>query len=229
MPETASVIIPVYANANTLEELHHRLRGLEMAASLEIVFVNDASPDNSIEILRRLATEDRAIIVVDLSTNVGQQQAIKTGLRVASGDVIVVLDADLQDRPEEIPALLVRLARGPFEAVFAVRKNRYQSRGRMILSRFYRHVIKPLTGLPEGAGGYVAISRRMSERLLKTTGKRFYLAGLIGCSGYRVSALEVVRQMRPKGQSAYTGAMRVSVAISNIMCVLGERFSHGNR
>jgi glycosyltransferase involved in cell wall biosynthesis len=100
-----------------------------------------------------------------LPRNLGQQGAIRTGLLVAKGDVVVVLDADLQDPPEAIPSLIEHLGSEAVDAVFAARSGCYQSTFRMCCSWSYRWLIWTVTHVPRGAGGYVAMSRRMVDRL----------------------------------------------------------------
>lgn len=217
--------MPVFRNADTLEELIERLWAVlaGLQESFEIIVVNDASPDGSHRVLDDLKTRFASLSVIDLPRNIGQQGAIRTGLAAAKGEVVVVLDADLQDPPEAIPSLIGQLRSQPMEAVFAARDGRYQSTFRMCCSWSFRRLVRALVCLPKGAGSYVAMSRRMVDRLIASKNKRFYLAGMIGCSGYAVSAIPVRREARRTGRSAYTGAMRFSVGVSNIACVLGER------
>jgi len=212
-------------NAGTLEDLITRLRAVfaVIQESFEIILVNDASPDGSFEILEDLKTRHASVSVIHLSRNLGQQGAIRAGLVVAKGDVVVVLDADLQDPPEAIPSLIEHLGSQAVDAVFAARSGHYQSTFRMCCSWSFRWLIRTVTRVPRGAGGYVAMSRRMVDRLLASRNRRFYLAGLIGCSGYPVSAIPVRREIRRSERSAYTGAMRFSIALSNIACVLDEK------
>jgi len=215
-----SVIIPVYKNEASLKTLHTRLRALYPASVMELVFVNDASPDKSIDILQTLSIHDQTIRLIDLKENIGQQAAIRQGLAEASGDIVVVMDADLQDPPHIIPDLVTHLKMGMFDAVFAARNNSYQSGFRMMCSWGFRALIRLLTGLPKGAGGYVALSRKMVDRLLERSRPRFYLAGLIGCSGLEVSTIPVNRNKRLEGQSAFSQIDRIHTALSNIVCVL---------
>ncbi|MEZ5224996.1 MAG: glycosyltransferase [Ilumatobacteraceae bacterium] len=111
MSASVSVLIPVYNNAASLQELHRRLVATleSMDRRFEIVFVNDGSADESLAILRRIASEDPRCVVLSLSRNFGQHPAINAGLTRVSGDITVLMDADLQDRPEELPRLLAPL------------------------------------------------------------------------------------------------------------------------
>src|SRR2546421_7306227 len=106
-PAGVSVVVPVFRNAATLEELTERLR-LALAGALEeIVFVDDASPDESWDVIERLRARDPRVRGLRRQRNCGQNAAVVAGLGSATGDVCVVMDADLQDPPEAVP-LLVR-------------------------------------------------------------------------------------------------------------------------
>ena len=128
-----TVVVPVYGNGPTLAPLCEQLiRALEpLGISYELLFVNDGSTDHSAEILDALHHRHDAVSVVDLARNSGQQTAILCGLKEASGEACVIMDADLQDPPSALP-LLVGARRPDIEAVFAGRRGRFTSLGRHI-------------------------------------------------------------------------------------------------
>src|SRR5690348_16686348 len=117
-----SVVVPVYKNATTLGELCARLgNALEGAGGCEILLVVDASPDDSAQVAQEIAAQHSTVKVIVLAKNVGQTRAILTGLAHASGDIAVVMDGDLQDSPESIPALLEQLRDPNVTIVYATR------------------------------------------------------------------------------------------------------------
>ena len=148
-----SVVVPVYGNAETVGPLQARLRAVLDRAALahETVFVDDASPDGSLAALRALAERDPAVRVLALPRNRGQHRAVLAGLRLARGRHVAIMDADLQDPPEALPALLAR-ARDGYDAVFAGRRGHYESRGRLLTSRVFKWLLHAATGLPADAG-----------------------------------------------------------------------------
>ena len=125
-----SVVVPVYRNRQSLAALAARVRAaLAPVCSYELVLVDDACPDGSGELIEELAASDQAIVPLYLPANRGQHRAVLAGLAVASGSYCVIMDADLQDPPEELPVLLDRASAGDVDAVFAGRAGRYESGG----------------------------------------------------------------------------------------------------
>src|SRR5438067_1542306 len=158
-----TVVLPVYRNADTLPALHAALHRVLDAQPLdyELLFVDDACPAGSLRVLESLAARDPRVAVLALDRNVGQHRAILAGVELARGARIVVMDADLQDPPEAIPALLARLAQGP-DAVFAGRRGRYESPPRLLSSWLLKRLLWLLCGLPPDAGAFLAIHRELA-------------------------------------------------------------------
>jgi SAM-dependent methyltransferase len=206
-----SVVIPVFRNAATLRELHARLGEALPNLSRELIFVNDGCDDGSGAVLSELAATDRTVVVVELEANGGQHPAVLAGLERSRGDWTVVLDADLQDPPEAIPSLIAAATPGT-DAVFAGRRGGYESRLRLFSGRAYRRLLHLAAGAPADAGAYVALSRRMVERLLEMRkllpGRPPALVAMIGCSGLKTLSLPVERARRPLGSSAYSTVRR---------------------
>lgn len=207
-----SIVVPVYRNADTLRELHRRLcRAMEsLPLSYELLFVDDACPEGSLEVLRELAERDSQVAVLALERNVAQQRAVLIGLAHARGDYVVVMDADLQDPPEAIPDLLAKAHEG-FDAVFAGRRGHYESRSRLLSSRLFKGLLHLVSGVPADAGLFVAMNRRMVDRLLTYRGPHPFVVAMIGCTGLPVVSIPVARAQRLKGSSAYSFWGRLKV------------------
>ena len=207
-----SVVAPVYKNAEFLDELASRVRSA-VDCSYELILVNDASPDDASAIISALARRDSAIRGVELPSNVGQQQAVLTGLRQSRGDWVIVLDADLQDPPEAIPTLLA-MGRAGYEAVFAGRRSKYQSLGRMLTSKLYKIAQCAICGVPLDAGMYLVLSRKGVESVLSLSGSDgLSLVGMIGLSGLRSTSVPIPRAKRATGRSAYSNSHRFAVGV----------------
>ena len=168
-------------------------------------------------------SERNVIIVVDVDGRT-------IGLRVAAvSDILSFPKDELQDPPEAVPDLLKALHGGAHDVVFATRVGAYQSRRRMLFSRWFRFLVRRLTNLPVGAGGFLAMTSDVARTLRQKKSPRFYLTGLIGCGGYRITSIPVRRNHRPGGASSYSGRMRLSLGLTNLSVILQERFIRGQR
>lgn len=216
-----SIVVPVYRNAETLAELSQRLRRVLGTRSLtyELILVNDACPEGSLAVLQELAHADSGVVVLALDRNVGQHRAVLAGLGHARGNQVVIMDADLQDPPEAIPALLEKLREG-YGAVFAGRRGRYESLFRLFTSRLFKWVLHLLCGVPADAGLFVAISRQMAERLRALGKPGPFVVAMIGCTGLPVASIRVARAPRPRGGSAYCFRDRCKMGLLAIAWVL---------
>jgi polyisoprenyl-phosphate glycosyltransferase len=209
-----SVVVPVYRNADTLRELHRRIAAALDGEELEIVMVDDASPDSSAEVIAEIARGDPRVRSVELESNIGQHRAVLRGLEAARGDLATVMDADLQDPPEAIPRLLAELERGG-EVVFAGRRGAYESVGRLAASRVFKRLLAAGTGVPRDAGMFFAIDRRGVEKLLRMSGPPPFVVAMIGRAGLEARSIPVERAPA-NGQSAYSPGKRLRAALRGL-------------
>ncbi len=225
-----SVVLPVYRNQATLEELHGRLvTTLEASGRpFEILFVNDACPDGSLDVLRALAGRDPRVRVVALEMRAGQHAALRTGLAHSRGHVVVTMDADPQDPPEAIPALLAALESG-YGAVYAGRRGRYESRWRLASSWVFKHALSLVAGMPADAGAFIAMRRVVADRVVALPGRAPFITAAVAFAGRPVASVPVVRASRPDGQSSYTAGMRFRTAATALAQAIGWRLSGAAR
>ena len=214
MAGAISVVVPVHRNATTVAELSRRIGETCLANHLafEVLFVDDASPDASLETLRALASTDERVGVVALESNVGQNRAVVAGLAHARGRTVVIMDADLQDPPEAIPRLVAGLA--GFPVVFGGRRGTYQSRWRMLTSYVFKRLLwaGSRMRIPPDAGLFVALRPEAVERILASCGSDPYVVGAIARSGCATTSVPVERARRNDGTSSYQGPRRARVA-----------------
>jgi glycosyltransferase involved in cell wall biosynthesis len=219
-----SVILPVYRNRAALDELHARLTSTLAGASLryELVFVNDACPEGSGAVIAALAARDARVREVSLPRNVGQQRAAWLGLSAARGAWAVVMDADLQDPPEAIPALLSAGVPG-VDAVLAAWRGRYEGRGRLATSRVFKLLREKLTSYPRDAGMFLALRRPLVAEILRHDVPHPFLPSLVGLSGRHFATVSVERAARPGGGSAYSRTALVLRAARELVFIYRRR------
>jgi hypothetical protein len=222
-----SVVLPVYRTRAFLPELHRRLGAVldQLGVDGELIFVDDACPEESWTELAGLARRDPRVRALRLAGNVGQQRAVLAGLQCARSNIVVVMDADLQDPPEAIPALLARLDAGT-AGVFAARAGHYESRGRLVTSRLFKWTVTRLTGAPRGAGLFVALRRPLVSHLLAHAPARPHLVAMISCAGFPLAAVPVTREVRSVGHSAYSARQRVRAGSTAFWLLLRTRLGH---
>ena len=224
-----SIIVPVYNCAGTLLSLHERLTRVlsTLVGSYEIVFIDDRANDGAWPVLQALAAEDPAVVACRLSRNVGQQLAITAGLEQCSGNHAVVMDCDLQDPPEIIPALL-EAARAGADVVYARRKDTYQSFRRLFLSRVYFRTLGIISGrhFDGELGAFSLISRCVIDAFLTFRERDRHYLMILQEVGFESTTIEYERATRNIGCSGYTLSKLISLALSG-MVFATTRTLHG--
>jgi dolichol-phosphate mannosyltransferase len=180
------------------ERLVSTISGL--GADVEIVFVNDASPDNARDVLAGLAAQDRRVVVINHSRPFGSQSAFTSGMRVASGDAVVLLDGDLQDPPEVIPQFVAKWQEG-FDVVYGTRVKREAPRLMQIAYKLFYRLFKRLAyvSVPLDAGDFGLIDRRVVEALNALPESQRFMRGLRAWVGFRQVGVPYVRPERTFG------------------------------
>ena len=202
-----SVVVPVYRSEASLEELVRRLKATldGQTKPWELILINDASPDGSWRVIERLVKEDASIRAMDLMRNYGQHNALLCGIRAARGDIVVTLDDDLQNPPEEIPKLLAKLAEG-CDVIYGAPAKNSQAIWRRAGSWLTRRMLSGTMG--EGTSGHVSSFRALRTDLRDAfsafQGPNVNLDVLLTWGACRFSYIEVDHHPRAHGSSAYT-------------------------
>lgn len=212
-----SLAIPVFNEEDVLPELLSRIGKVLDAipgGPHEVVFVNDGSRDRSQVILEAAAAADARVVVVQFSRNFGHQAALSAALDHATGDVVMTMDADLQDTPEVLPALLARLDEG-YEVVVVRRVARKESWWlRASYYTAYRLIAKMSdVPMPVDSGDFSLMSRRVVNVLKALPERERYLRGLRTWVGFRQTTVEVPRAARAAGESKYSMAKLMALAL----------------
>jgi undecaprenyl-phosphate 4-deoxy-4-formamido-L-arabinose transferase len=202
-----SVVVPVYNEEANLPELLERL-GRTLSAlgrSYEIVLVNDGSRDRSLPLLREAAAGDSHLVVVDFNRNYGQHAAVFAGFEVCRGEVVVTLDADLQNPPEEIPKLVAKMEEG-FDVVGSIRVHRQDTLLRRVASKIVNRMTAVATGVQLSDYGCMlrAYSRPVVRMLAASSEVSTFIPVLADLFAGRVTEIPVAHSERRHGESKYS-------------------------
>ena len=223
MPSSAprfSIVSPVYQAENLVDELVQRLHGAmaELSADYEIVLVDDRSTDRSWERIQAQARRDARVRGLRLSRNFGQHRAITAGLDHCRGEWVVVMDCDLQDQPEEIPALFAAARQG-YDLVLAQRTMRRDSWHKKLLSRLFYRVLSYLTEVPQRpeVANFGIYHRKVINAVLAMRENIRYFPTMVRWVGFRTGYLEVAHARRPAGGSTYSLARRLQLGLDILL------------
>lgn len=202
-----SVVVPVYNEQDVLEEFHARLSEVLRAnlESYEIIYVNDGSRDESLEIMLGIAERDSFVALIDLSRNFGKEIAMSAGLDHINGRAVVIIDSDLQDPPELIPEFVAKWREG-FDNVYARRRKRH---GETWLKKataglFYRVMSRmSRVEIPRDTGDFRLLSRRAVQSLCELREHHRFMKGLFAWIGYPSVAIEYDRDPRHGGVTKF--------------------------
>ena len=219
-PPRLSVAAPVYNEVETLPELVRRLDLVLDAlpgAPHEIVIVDDGSTDGTRELLLADLQSRHRLVVVALSRNFGHQAALSAALDHVSGDAVVLMDGDLQDAPEEIPAFVARFHEG-YDVVYARRSSRKEGLLHRAAYAFAYRLIAGLSSvrLPLDAGDFGLMSRRVVDQIRDAPERQRYLRGLRAWVGFRQIGVPVHRAERVAGRSKYSWSRLLGLAFDGL-------------
>src|SRR3972149_822569 len=197
-----SVVVPVYNEGPNLPLLMDRLEAARGAAGkpYEIVFVDDGSRDNSLEILKGFVGRN-GVRVLELTRNYGQHSAIMSGFSVVRGEIVVTIDADLQNPPEEIPAVVRAMEEGNYEVVGTVREMRKDSIFRKIPSRIVNVMTRRITGIRMSDWGCMlrAYRREVVDRMVESQEYSTFIPALATLFAKRMTEIPVAHAERHGG------------------------------
>lgn len=214
-----SVVVPVYGCRAAIPELHRRLcESLgTIANTFEIILVDDCCPQNSWEEIQKVCEQDSRVVGIHLSRNFGQIRAITAGLDKSQGDWVVVMDCDLQDRPEAIPELYAKAQEG-YDVVFARREGRKDSTITKFLSRCFYKVYDYFTeGTFDSSICNFSISRRIvvdSYCRMREQNRAYTM--FIRWLGFRETAIDMSADERYEGKSSYNMRRKLKMAFEII-------------
>lgn len=217
-----SVVIPLFNEEKTLEELHKRivLSLQPLSDSFELIFVDDGSTDNSFGVLKALHQKDNRVKAIRFRKNFGKSAALSTGFREAKGETVITIDADLQDLPEEIPALIKKMDEG-FDLVSGWKMKRKDPFLRKIASWLFNIVTSFYTGVKihDFNCGLKSYRREVIKEMVLYGELHRYIPAIANWKGFKVGEVKVNHQPRMHGKSRY-GTERYLRGLFDLLTVI---------
>ncbi|MDD4910463.1 MAG: glycosyltransferase family 2 protein [Candidatus Omnitrophica bacterium] len=223
MPEhKISILIPCYNEEPVIRETYVRVKGVLDANgynSREIIFIDDGSKDGTPGILEQIAAQDKGVKVISFSRNFGHQAAVSSGIKNCSGDIAVIIDADLQDPPELIPEMIKKHDEEKCNVVYGVRTSR-KGEGffKKFTAKFFYRILNSLSEvrLPLDTGDFRLIDRKVIEEFKNLREKNKYIRGLISWVGFKQAPIYYQRDLRAAGRTKYPFRRMVKFAGTGI-------------
>jgi glycosyltransferase involved in cell wall biosynthesis len=199
-----SAVITCYRDAPAVPYMYTRLKDTfeKLQVDFEIIFVNDCSPDNAQEVLDELAGRDQRVVVITHTRNFGSQSAFTSGMQVATGDAVILLDGDLQDPPELIADFYQKWCEG-YEVVYGVRVKREAPVLMQYAYKLFYRIFRSMAyiRIPEDAGDFSLIDRRVVDTLNQMPENNRFMRGLRAWVGYRQTGVPYERPERMFGRT----------------------------
>lgn len=215
-----SIVIPCYNEEAVIEEAYRRLMQIipKIEMETELIFVNDGSKDHTQQLLTELASKAENIRVINFSRNFGHQLAITAGMDYASGDAIVIIDADLQDPVEVIIEMVAKWKSG-FDVVYGKRMERLgETAFKKSSAKIYYWLIDHLSEekIPRDVGDFRLIDRKVADALKRMPERSRYVRGLIAWLGFQTTSVEFTREARFAGKTKYSFSRMLKLAFNGI-------------
>ncbi|MFM7424683.1 MAG: glycosyltransferase family 2 protein [Elainella sp.] len=216
-----SIVIPIYNEEANILALYDRLQAVmaSLDGATELVLIDDGSRDRSLDLLRQLHRQDRRVNYLSFARNFGHQVAVTAGLNFASGEAVVVMDADLQDPPELIPALIQQWQQG-YQVVYAQRSQRQrESWFKRVTAHWFYRILRHLADvdIPIDTGDFCLMDRRIVDLLNTMPERNRYIRGLRAWVGFRQTAVRFDRAPRYAGSVKYTFSKSLALAITSLV------------
>jgi glycosyltransferase involved in cell wall biosynthesis len=203
---TLSAVVTCYKDAQAIPLMHQRLTAVfaSLGVGYEIIFVNDGSPDDTDSVLAALTAKDEHVLAIEHSRNFGSQSAFVSGMQLASGDAVVLLDGDLQDPPELIHEFYAKWREG-YDVVYGRRRRREGSALLGLLVALFYRIFRAFSYVPVplDAGDFALMNRRVTNELLALPETDQFLRGLRAWVGFRQTGVDYVRPKRAFGRSTH--------------------------
>lgn len=216
-----SIVVPIYNEEKNILELYRRIQAVieQLDGAIELIFVNDGSRDRSLQMIRDLHQKDSRVSYLSLARNFGHQIAVTAGLNFVRGQVIIILDADLQDPPELIPDMIEKWRQG-YQVVYAQRTQRRKEGWfkRFTAYLFYR-LLQRLADveIPIDTGDFCLMDRQVLDVLNSMPERNRYIRGLRAWAGFQQTFVRFEREPRFAGEAKYTFGKSWALALNGLV------------
>ena len=217
-----SVVIPMYNEESVASECLKKVSDVFLNLKdydYELIIVNDGSQDKTLEILEEKAKNDKKIKIISFSRNFGHQAAVTSGLKATTGDAVVIIDADLQDPPEEIPGMIEKWEEG-YEVIYGKRKKREgESAFKLLTAKAFYSMINKLSDIeiPKNTGDFRLVDRKVVDVVNSLPEHNKFLRGLFSWVGFKQKAYEYERKERFAGKTKYPLKKMLKLASDGII------------
>ena len=218
-----SVVIPMYCEEEVADICYKRvvnnLKKLSDKYSYEIIFINDGSKDSTLEILKKIASNDDNVKIISFSRNFGHQAAVTAGIRNVTGDAVIIMDADLQDPPELFEGMIEKWEEG-YEVVYGKRKTREgESIFKLLTARMFYNTLNKLSEIeiPKDTGDFRLVDRKVIDVIASLPEHNKFLRGLFSWVGFNQYAYEYNRVNRVAGKTKYPFKKMFKLATDGIL------------
>jgi glycosyltransferase involved in cell wall biosynthesis len=214
-----SLVVPAFNESEVLHTLYERVSNAaaHWGESWELIIVDDGSSDNTFDICAGIAATDPRVKVLSFSRNFGHQAAVTAGLQYAAGEMISVIDADLQDPPEELIRFIDKCREG-YDVVYAIRTKRKEGPFKRLAYHLYYRLLRELASIdiPLDSGDFCVMSRRILDVMNALPERNRFVRGLRSWVGYRQIGLSYERQARLGGEPKYTFGELVKLGLDGV-------------
>jgi len=216
-----SVIVPLYNEELVIDEMYNRLTQVLEGNQLdyEIVMVNDGSKDQTLFLAQEIATRDKRAKLISFSRNFGHQIAVTAGMDRASGQVVVIIDADLQDPPEVILEMIAKWKEG-FHVVYGVRKKRKgESFFKLTSAALFYRLLRKMTSvnIPVDTGDFRLMDRKVVDNMKLMRERSRFVRGMVSWVGFKQDKVEYVRESRFAGETKYPFKKMLKFALDGML------------